>query len=449
MTVIHSSRMNRLSTWTAATVSKAIAKGLMKVSALVRKQPNDVVLAKIAAIPGLDLQHGRGRDSAHFFLNFLRHVERRGLSERDVAKRTEQYLVHPVIASESARQTARVRHGLTGLRSLILSPTVRCNLRCEHCYNLYEIHEDGHDRLSLETMERVLGEAKELGAYRVSVIGGEPLLRWRDLVSLAETHSDVLFTVFTNGLLVTDEVASALAARGNVELAVSVDGPAALHDRWRGAGTYLRAVNAIERYVAHGGMALFAPTVTAENYEALLSDAFVDAMIERGAYMGYLHHYDMVGGQERADWLLSPEQLQRMQRRIEEIHRAKPVSILSNVVSDLLRGGCPAVRDFVHINHKGEVEPCCMVPFAGASIHDQSLAAALKAPLFSDVCAIGPDAHGIKRCLVGENLVTIRRAVDRGNAHGTTTRSHALFAHEDPALLAKLPTCFSSTPALQ
>ncbi|MBL8678592.1 MAG: radical SAM protein [Myxococcales bacterium] len=437
--------MNRLAAWTTEAVSKGVAKGLMKLSALTRTQSNDALLAKIAAVPGLSLEHGEGRDSAHFFLNFLRHAERRGFSEREVARRAQQYLAHPVIASERARQMARLRFGLPGLRSLILSPTVRCNLRCEHCYNLFEIHEDGRDRLSLSTMERVVGEAKELGAFRVSVIGGEPLLRWRDLALLAETHNDVLFTVFTNGLLVTDEVASTLCAQGNVELAVSVDGPEALHERWRGEGTFARAVAAIERYVAHGGMALFAPTVTAENYEALLSDAFVDAMIERGAYMGYLHHYDMVGGQEREDWLLSREQLQRMQRRIEEIHRTKPVSILSNVVSDLLRGGCPAVRDFVHINHKGEVEPCCMVPFAGASILEQSLARALKAPLFDDVRALEPDAHGIKRCLVGENLVTIRRAVDRGDARGTNAKSDALFAHQDPAVVAKLPTCFSST----
>ncbi|MFO0563927.1 MAG: radical SAM protein [Polyangiales bacterium] len=424
--------------------SAALETGLSAVRSLLKTSTNASLLGKIEAIPGLSLEKGTGRDSAHFFLNFLRYGERRGWSSSESARRAERHLVRPVLASEKARLIARAKHGLVGLRSLILSPTVQCNLRCEHCYNLYEIHHDGADRLSVETMVRVVGEARELGAFRVSVIGGEPLIRWRDVASVARAHGDVLFTVFTNGLLVTDEVASALAACGNIELAVSVDGPKAMHDRWRGEGTYERAVGAITRYVDHGGMAMFAPTVTSENVRALLSDAFVDAMVERGAYMGYLHHYDMVGGQERADWLLEAASLRWMRARIEEIHRDKPVSVLSNVVSDLISGGCPAVRDFVHVNHRGEVEPCCMVPFAADSVHEKGLVEVLRSRFFEDVRAAPSDAHGIKRCLVGDNLVTIRRAVDRGEATGTTSNAGSLFAHEDSAVKSKLPTCFST-----
>lgn len=424
--------------------SAALETGLSAVRSLLKTSSNESLLGRIEAIPGLSLEKGTGRDSAHFFLNFLRYGERRGWSSSESARRAERHLVRPVLASEKARLIARAKHGLTGLRSLILSPTVQCNLRCEHCYNLYEIHQDGADRLSVETMVRVVGEARELGAFRVSVIGGEPLIRWRDLVTVARAHGDVLFTVFTNGLLLTDEAAIALSACGNVELAVSVDGPKELHERWRGEGTYDKTVAAISRYVQHGGMAMFAPTVTSENVRALLSDEFVGAMIERGAYMGYLHHYDLVGGQERADWLLEPEDLRWMRARIEQIHRDHPVSILSNVVSDLIRGGCPAVRDFVHVNHRGEVEPCCMVPFAADSLHEKSLVEVLRSRFFEDVRAAPSDAHGIKRCLVGENLVTIRRAVERGEVKGTTSNAHALFSHEDPAVKSKLPTCFST-----
>ncbi len=425
-----------------STQHAALRIGLSAIGALLKSRPNDALLDRVESLPGVSFEKGTGRDSAHFFLNFLRYGARRGWSSSALAERVERHLVRPVLASEKARLFARAKHGVS-LRSLIVSPTVQCNLRCEHCYNLYEIHHDGRERLSTEVMQRVVREGKELGAYRVSVIGGEPLLRWRALVELASAHSDVLFTVFTNGLLVTDEVARALVACGNVELAVSVDGPAPMHDAWRGAGTHAQAVAAIERYVSSGGMALFAPTVTSANVRELLSDSFVDAMIERGAYMGYLHHYDMVGGQERADWLLDERDLRWMRERIERIHGDKPVSILSNVVSDLLRGGCPAVRDFVHVNHRGEVEPCCMVPFAADSVHDKSLVEVLRSRFFEDVRGAAMDAHRIKRCLVGDNLVTLRRAVERGDAKGTTRNAHALFAHDDPAVTSKLPTCFS------
>lgn len=423
--------------------SVALRTGLSAVSALLERGDHRALLARLEAIPGLSLARGTGRDSAHFFLNFLRHAQRRGWSAAERAERAERHLLRPIALSEKARLLARARDGSPGLRSLILSTTVQCNLRCEHCYNLYEIHHEANDHLSVATMERVIGEAKALGAYRVSVIGGEPLLRWRALVALAQTHADVLFTVFTNGHLLTDEVARALVERGNVELAVSVDGPAPLHDAWRGEGSYALATAAIERYCAHGGMAMFAPTVTRENMRALLSDAFIEAMIERGAYMGYLHHYDLVGGQERADWLLEGDDLRWLRARIDEVHRAHPLSVLSNVVSDLMRGGCPAVRDFVHVNHRGQVEPCCMVPFAADSVHEKSLREILRSPFFERIREAPSDAQQIKRCLVGDNLVTLRRATDTGEARGTTRNAEALFAHDQPGLREALPTCFS------
>lgn len=431
--------MATLSSLTAA----ALGRGISALLPLVRTRSNDALLSAVSALPGLSLGPGHGRDSAHFFLNFLRYADGRGMSREAIADRAERYLVRPVLASERNRLATRARHGIAGLRSLILSPTVACNLRCEHCYNLYEIHHDGRDRLSLETMRRVVSEARELGAFRVSVIGGEPLLRWRDLDALAESHNDVLFTVFTNGLLVTDEVAGALAGRGNVELAVSIDGPRAMHDAWRGEGTYDKATAALARYARHGGMALFAPTVTSENYQALLSDAFVDEMLSLGAYMGYLHHYDLLGGQDREDWLLDRGQLRWMQARIERIHREKPVSVLSNVVSDLLTGGCPAVRDFVHVNHKGEVEPCCMVPFAAESVQEKSLVDVLRSRFMGELRDAPADGEGVKRCLVGENLVTLRRAVERGGARGTTKTSERVFGPHGDGVREKLPTCFS------
>ncbi|MDP3274434.1 MAG: radical SAM protein [Deltaproteobacteria bacterium] len=420
--------------------TSALGRGVQALLPTLRRHTNEALVGRLAS---LGLTRGTGRDSAHFFLNFLRHADGRGLSPEALSGCVERYLLRPLVASEHARLQTRARHNIAGLRSLILSPTVACNLRCEHCYNLYEIHEDGRDRLTRDAMTRVVREARALGAYRVSVIGGEPLLRWRDLVAVAQDASDVLFTVFSNGHLLTDEVAEALVAAGNVELAVSIDGPKHLHDVWRGEGSYERATSALTRYVEAGGMGIFAPTVTRENYKILLSDDFIDAMLACGAYMGYLHHYDLLGGQQRTDWLLDDADLRWMQARIETLHRDRPLSLMSNVVSDLLRGGCPAVRDFVHVNHKGEVEPCCMVPFAADSVYAKPLHEILRSRFFQDIRDASADDQGIKRCLVGENLVVLKRAVDRDQARPTTRPAMQVFAQHDPEVLHRMPTCFS------
>jgi MoaA/NifB/PqqE/SkfB family radical SAM enzyme len=358
-----------------------------------------------------------------------------------------------VILSELARAEARRRHGIGGLQSIVLTPTVACNLRCEHCYNLFEIHEDNRERLPLDLMHRVIGEARALGAYRASFIGGEPLLRASDLAELGRAYPDVLMTVFTNGLLLTGAMADELAALGNVELSFSIDGFEVDHDRWRGPGTRRKTLESMARYHQAGGMALFSPTVTSENHRDLLSDRFLDEMAAHGAYMGYLHHYDLVGGQRRADWLLDRGQLAWMKARIEEIHRTRDLALLSNVVSDLVAGGCPAARDFVHINHKGEVEPCCMVPFAADNVKDRPLLDALRSPFFARISAIEPDAVGIKRCLVGENIGEMGAAVRAGEARGTTlVASQSLPSARRSLPLAPraaedLPTCFSQPAA--
>lgn len=432
----------------ASTVGGLLGRGVQALVPLLRRRSNAELMALLPSMPSpearalLALPPLPGRDSAHFFLNFLRHADRRGVEGEALRALVRRHLVQPVVASEQARRATRARLGIDGLQSIIMTPTVACNLRCEHCYNLFEIHEQGGDRLTLATMQRVLGEARELGAYRASIIGGEPLLRWRDLVALARSYPDVLMTVFTNGLLLTAEMARELVAPGNLELAFSIDGLEQSHDRWRGEGNFKKTLGALGAFVEAGGMALVSPTVTAENHRELLGDEFLDLVEKSGAYMAYLHHYDLVGGQARADWLLSGEQLSWMKRRIEEIHQRRPLSVLSNVVSDLVPGGCPAARDFVHINHKGEVEPCCMVPFAADSVLERSLASILAGPFLTRVRNIPADASGVRRCLVGENLVELRRS-PRGEAlRGTTRVSSLMLAQHPPA--AKLPTCFST-----
>src|SRR5437763_9577356 len=141
-------------------------------------------------------------------------------------------------------------------------------------------------------------------------------MRGKGIRDLARVHDEVVISVFTNGLLLTDEVAAELAACGNVELSFSIDGLEATNDASRGAGTFRKILEAMDRYREHGGMMVFSPTVTSENYQELLGDEFIDLMVSKGCYMGYYHHYDLIGGQNRTELLLSLEQLRWMEHRI-------------------------------------------------------------------------------------------------------------------------------------
>ena len=386
-----------------------------------------------------------GRDSAYYLLNLIRHLDRRE-DRAWFQRRLRSHFVRPILRSEKARWALRQNARLRGISSLIITPTVQCNLRCTHCYNLYEIHEQRNDHLPEATIDRMIEEGKALGAYRVSFIGGEPLIRWQMIERMVRAHEDVLFTVITNGTLLTEPISKALAQHHNLELSFSVDGFEALHDKMRGEGQWRLTLDAMKMYHDHGGMVMFSPTVTSENYQDILSDEFLALMAERGAYMGYLHHYDLVGGQASVALLLDAKQLAWMQSRIEHIHKQGTMSILSNVLSNLVVGGCPAAREFVHVNHKGDVEPCCMVPFAGMNVESHSLKEILNSKFFQRIIDAEPDEQGIRRCLVGQSSHVLKDALQADEARATTLEGLSVLHHHEAEFATALPTCFCHKP---
>jgi MoaA/NifB/PqqE/SkfB family radical SAM enzyme len=432
-------------------VSNALGGVIRAAMPVIDKLGNEQLLALVPPLPvprGASWQSLReiAREDT-VVLNFLRHIARRGEPANKLRERITRYLVNPVVLGGQARRNAREQHGIEGLSSISITPTVICNLHCDLCYNLTEIHHDPKEILPLAAIDKTMTEGKAIGAYRITFIGGEPLIRWKDIHAMAQKHHDVMVTIITNGLLLTDEMAHAFAELGNVELSISIDGLGPTHDASRGEGTFDKVLRAMERYRDAGGMLIFSPTVTSANHREILSDEFIDLMIEKGCYMGYYHHYDMIGGQDRKHLLLTMEQLKWMDRRIAEIVRDKQISITDQVLSRLLVGGCPAVRDFIHINHRGEAEACCMVPFAADNIKDKPLVDIMKSQYFSRIGRIDNDGDGVKRCLVGENTQVIEQAVSDGVAFGTTKTSQQVFlahADEDGRLH---PTCFSASIA--
>lgn len=376
------------------------------------------------------------------FLNVLRHLESR--RETLVAKeRIKSYIINPVIVSHARRATLRRLNGIAGLSSVIITPAVECNLDCRLCYNKH--HADMTGQLSLETMDRVVKEARALGAYRASIIGGEPLLGWQKISELVRLNPEVLFTIMTNGVLLTDEMVEAFSPLSNVELCFSIDGPREINDELRGADTFDRVLDAMDLYRSAGGMVLYSPTITSANFTEVLSDEFVDLMIEKGAYMAYHHNYYLVGGQDDTNLLLSTDQRRWISRRILEIVESKPIAIFDNVHSRLFKGGCQAAREYVHINHMGCVEPCCMVQFSRDSVHEKPLAEILGSEFFAHLNAIRPDASGIRQCLVGQNSSTFEEIVDRDAAKPTAPCALDVFSPDRAAHRSLMPTCFGAS----
>ncbi len=72
-------------------------------------------------------------------------------------------------------------------------------------------------------MRKIIFECKELGTHFFMFTGGEPLIRKKDLITLALENQDCIFLAFTNGTLVDEEFCLDLKKCKNFGLALSIE----------------------------------------------------------------------------------------------------------------------------------------------------------------------------------------------------------------------------------
>ena len=143
-----------------------------------------------------------------------------------------------------------------------------CNLACDYCV-VASSPSARRRQLPARRFASLVDEALREGFSALYLTGGEPFVH-PDIVAMIEYASDRMTTVvLTNAMLFTGrrraELAR-LAGRPNLTLQSSIDGAsAAAHDRWRGAGSWAKAMDGLA-YAADLGLPLrVAMTSTPDN----------------------------------------------------------------------------------------------------------------------------------------------------------------------------------------
>jgi MoaA/NifB/PqqE/SkfB family radical SAM enzyme len=274
------------------------------------------------------------------------------------------------------------REGLLVPPVMIVSITSRCNLACAGCY-MHGRKEKSAGEMSPEILASVVDQAAELGVSILVLAGGEPLVRQNEIFALAKAHPRILFPLFTNGLLIDETVAAAIAGCRNIVPVISFEGFREDTDIRRGNGVYDRLLATCSRLKEQNIFFGCSVTTTRENFNQVTGDAFVRQMIDSGARVfTFVEYVPMAPGTENL--VLTHEQKKTLQAVLSVFNQKFPALFIGFPGDEDTYGGCLAAgRGFVHVSPSGDLEPCPAAPFSDANLAAVPLKETLKSRLLT------------------------------------------------------------------
>ena len=194
-----------------------------------------------------------------------------------------------------------------------LEVTMRCNMRCEHCY-LPSAQRLGlpQAELTLPEIRRIFSEIADAGCLWLLLTGGEPFLR-RDFLQIYDDakHKGFITTIFTSGTLLTERIADHLAEWRPFSIEISLYGATqATYERVTGIpGSHSRCMRGIELLLErHLPLKLKSVLITLNQHELAQMKQFSENL-------GLEFRFDPVinpridGSSHPTQFRLSPEQI--------------------------------------------------------------------------------------------------------------------------------------------
>jgi len=351
-------------------------KNLIRATYLVEKLPQDEGIRKAIRIVREYFEKG------HPSVKLAKRIWTQ-LHPNCLNKLVENFFINACFISDKIRKEIKEKEGFHIPWFFVISPTMKCNLRCQGCsVESYKKDED----LSKEVWDKILDEAKSLGIYFITVQGGETFVR-KDMLDIYASHPDMYFQVYSNGTLIDKKMAKRLQELGNVEVNLSVEGFEKETDLRRGKGVWRKVMEAMDNLREAGVMFGFSVTQTRLNTDIITSDEFFKLMIEKGCYIGWFFHYIPLGKDPDLSLVPLPSQRNKLREKLKEVREALPLFVGDFWNDGPFVQGCIAgARQYCHINHRGDVEACAFCHFAVDNIKSgKSLKEIFNSPFFKEM----------------------------------------------------------------
>lgn len=268
------------------------------------------------------------------------------------------------------------------LRLISWNITLRCPLKCPHCYVDAGEREIG-GVLSTEEAFGVIDRIRDTGRPIVVLSGGEPLLR-RDIFEVARYGTDrgLRMVMGSSGYLLDRATAGRMLDAGIKAVAISLDSAdPAMHDSFRGVpGVWERAVQAIRNCRDEGvhvqvNMSVMRPDISE-----------VEGVIGTGTALGvrdYQLFFPVPTGRARESALFCPDGYENLLRQVLVRYRDAPLNIRPTcapqfrriadelgIVNPAWGRGCIAGISYCRIYANGDVTPCPYLPVRAGNVRN-------------------------------------------------------------------------------
>jgi MoaA/NifB/PqqE/SkfB family radical SAM enzyme len=317
----------------------------------------------------------------------------------------------------------RLKQGVHFPPFLFISIISSCQLRCKGCWVDVAAK---REMIELDALNRIVNDAQKHGNSFFGLLGGEPFMHPQLLEFLGQ-HPDCYFQIFTNGQLITPEIARELRRLGNATVLISIEGTEIVSDDRRGGNAVLsKTMEGLRNCVKERLIVGVATSVCQTNYD-LVSEEWLRKLIDLGVMYAWFHTYRVVGPNPAAELALTTEQVLAIRKFVVRMRRTLPIGLVDAYWDDKGEALCPMATGVSHhIGPSGAIEPCPIIQFAKESVHDEQPLYQLmtNSRFLADFRQAAAEAT--RGCIVLERPDLVRDLVQKHSARDTTQRGTAL-----------------------
>lgn len=307
---------------------------------------------------------------------------------------------------------------------VMVSVTESCNLACRGCW----ISPNGKQSLSLEQLEGIILSGKKNGACFFGILGGEPLM-YKGLLDMMEKHSDCYFQLFTNGTLLTEEVAMRLKKIGNVTPLISIEGLEEESDARRGKDDVFNRTLAGLRNCRKAKLIFgVSASICKSNYDDLVNRKYIELIAKEGAHYLWYYIYRPVGTDPNVENALDKRDVLAFRQFIVEQRKSAPLFVIETYWDDKGNALCPGATGMSHhISPSGALEFCPPLQMAKDYLNED---ASNMAELFRNSSFLADfrkmTSESSRGCILLEDPQKLVQFLEEHHAADTTSRGTTL-----------------------